>query len=205
MITINGQETDKYVLDLNESEQSKYSFSVASISDAGRKTKWYVDTQNSNYVDVNYNGDGNFTATFDLENISNELKIYVKNTKKESVEISVLPNIEMSSEKDYTFTCNDYTISGNTMVMNLISLENGKETPWRVEYDGKPLSYAIAPMQSSGSSSVSILCMSKFYGEYTAMIKLKQSPSELCLRIYIHHVDNTIADVQFIEGCDISR
>ena len=213
MIKINGKETDKYVLDLSESGQDTYTFEVSSVSKAGRKTNWSVDTVNSNYVDTKYNGDGTFTATFDINSIEDDLTFYVRNTKNESAAIVVKPNMRASVDKEYVFTTTDPIIDEehcNVFTFTVTSKETNNEpnsdeyvpSKWVVSYDGRPMSYDINPMLCvEDTMLVTVVMKGEIHGACTSYILLKQVNSGLTIKFTISNNNNTIDSVTATTSC----
>ena len=195
MISINGIE-NTYVIDLNESTDEVYTLSVDSFM--GKiSIPWNVSSI-SDIENISASLSSNSTLKIDV-NI-NELKkdgvIVLKNLRKERINIILKHNIEASREKVYEFKLGKHTIDGKSITFNIISKENGKNEPWSIVYDGKPISYSINKTKTKVTFTLSMILAT----EFVSHIVLQQDNSGKEIEIKLKHVDSN--SVELIKEAD---
>lgn len=194
MITINGAEKE-YILDFDKHPDMNGVPLVVSSVYGDNKSSWkiYMVTNHDEHVDVSRMGPDNLVVTVDLEKLKDKFYIYLVNFRKESAKITVMPNIEMSREKVYSFSIGKYAIDGNSVSFNVTSKVNGKNHPWEVSYSGDPLSYKIDKLKTKAS----ITLESNLEMDFVSTIRLRQDRSGkvVTMRIY-HNKDGSIDMVE---------
>lgn len=203
MIAINGSENE-FILDLNQSSQDEYEVFVLSVDENGSSLPWKYDYVSSPYISLKPSGLSNLKMTFDLIEIKEDEHFILINSKKEILNVTIKPNKEMSTEKDYRFNVSKHTESGKTVTVKIVSRENNKYTPWSVRYDGKPLKFSINPKRGTGDSEVTLYLCSIVGTECTSVVIFKQDKSGLCLQLKLRFPDNNTAIIDdIIQGCNL--
>jgi hypothetical protein len=181
-----GEITDLYVLDLNLSdEQDEYVLDVLS-EENGLHCSWGIDTiVGSRYLNVSTSGRDKLEISVNLDKFKKKGLIILKNVIGEKLRIIVLPNLEATREKNYVFKLGKTSVSGKTMTINVISKENGKNIPWEITYDGKPISYDISKLKTKFSVTLTSIP----YSELTSLFELTQDKSNKKITIKLFHKD----------------
>lgn len=186
MISINGQ-SGTYVLDLNESTSNYNTVTVDSTS------SWnlYMNTRPDLYV--KQKGPNTLVFDIDLTKLKEEFQVYLKNLSKEYLKIVVLPNKELSRDRDYVFKLGKYTFEGDKATINVISKENGVNEPWTITQDGYPLAYEIKRTKTKAEFELN----AKLAIPYDGTVIFTQDNSGKTIKIRISHdVDGTIQEIK---------
>ena len=188
MVTVNEKE-NLYVLDLNETEKNHFELNVKSTKN-DFPCHWWIDFTSSNDTfNAKANGDNSLILNVNRDDIKKNELIFIKNAYKESVKVMIKPSLESLRVKNYIFKLGKYHIDGNEITFEIISSENGKNIPWDVIYDGKPLEYEI----KKSTANISIKLMSILFGETKGVIELSQDKSNNKIKIILSHKDsNTV-------------
>lgn len=174
-------------IDLNSyTEQDDLVFDVESYYDDCNMLPctWWIDfltNDNDGILSVEEDYYNKIRVTVDFELFKEEGIFCLANHNGDFIPIKIVPNTKRSAAKRYSFKVQttkltpSVDVSGDTItIRNIKSTENGKSTPWSVEYDGKPLSYDI----SINNTECSIKLLSKIIpDEFESTILLKQDKS----------------------------
>jgi len=203
MISINGNEKE-FALDLNQSTQTVYELNVLSVDENDSKLPWKYDFISSPNISLEPVGLSDLRMKFNLSEIKSDEYFTLINSRKETLKVIVKPNIEMSKEKDYRFRISKYSSEGKDLTVKIVSRENGKYTPWHINYDGRPLKYFFTPKAGTGDTEMCISLRSTIYTAGTSMISIKQDNSGLCLQLKLRFPNNdTVILDDIIEGCNL--
>ena len=167
MLTINGQ-SGEFVVDLNQSAHNSYEFAIVSTKSNGRFVPIGVDANtNPSAIQIEWKQDNKILFTVDLEQIKQIETVYLKNYAKECIAIRLLPNIEASSPKMYTFKVGKTQIDGKKLSLSIVSKQNKKSWPWEIEYLSPTLSCELPPptlrFWKGSSYEVMINCQAFLY------------------------------------------
>ena len=188
MIKVNNTRKE-YILDLNQSFDDEYILNVESL-DGDMFLSWSVSFANGE--GFSYYSDYRNRLTIkisNLETFKNEALVVLKNSKKESILIKILPNQEAIKEKVYTFKLGKVTTESESIKINVISKVNGENHPWSVEYDGKPYNLNV----SSTKTKLNIVSEEEKGFEFKFLVIITQEKSRNKISIALkHNSDGTI-------------
>ena len=183
-------ETKNNIIDLDKSEDSRYKIKVNSYNEDGRKIPWVVDYSSSKYISYNEVGIDDLILDFDLRNIKSEQYIVLKNSNGEEHKIKILPNIEESMDREYTFKVTKREVlDKNKVKLKVLSKMNKKKFPWKCSFNGRPLSYEII----STEGTITIELKSIIFGDTNGLIRISQIESNKTIEIHLtHHLDDNV-------------
>lgn len=188
MIKVNNT-IKEYILDLNQSFDDEYILNVESF-DGDMFLSWSVSFANGEGFSYYTDYRNRLTIKINnLETFKNEALVVLKNSKKESILIKILPNQEAIKEKVYTFKLGKATTESESIKINVVSKVNGKNHPWSVEYDGKPYNLNV----SYTKTKLNIVSEEEKGFEFKFLIVIIQEKSENKISIALkHNPDGTI-------------
>ena len=173
-------------IQLNESEESEYSFNVVSENNNGSSSPFVVKFISSENISsrIEY---GNILNLY-IENamILNEEYIFLRNTVGDTIRIAVIPSPYHTMEKTYSFkiTSSKYLEDGS-LKLKISSKMNGEDMGWKCTYDGKPMAYSITPFESEISEHVIIKPLADVRNEFKALVEFTQNKSNNVIKILL--------------------
>ncbi len=190
MIKVNNA-IKEYILDLNQSFDDEYILNVESF-DGDMFLSWSVSFANGGGVSYYTDYRNRLTIKINnLETFKNEALVTLKNSKKDSILIKILPNQEAIKEKVYTFKLGKVTTESETIKINVVSKVNGKNHPWSVEYDGKPYNLNV----SYTKTKLNIVSEEESGFEFKFLIIITQEKSKNKLTIALKHNSNGTIEI----------
>lgn len=186
MIEIEGKKGD-YELDLNNSFETEYYFTIDSRNEAEKLIPWSVALCSNESIKIRTEGVDKLNLTFNLEAVKHEEYILLENYNKEKAKIVIKPNLKESAQKVYTFRVNGYKISDKDTVEFKVKSEcNGEPMPWKCSYGGKPFEYQI----SKEGKKITFKLKSVPNGDIVGFLKLHQEKSgkDICIQL-LHHAE----------------
>jgi hypothetical protein len=190
MIKVNNA-IKEYILDLNQSFDDEYILNVESF-DGDMFLSWSVSFANGGGISYYTDYRNRLTIKINnLETFKNEALVTLKNSKKDSILIKILPNQEAIKEKVYTFKLGKVTTESETIKINVVSKVNGKNHPWSVEYDGKPYNLNV----SYTKTKLNIVSEEESGFEFKFLIIIIQEKSKNKLTIALKHNSNGTIEI----------
>lgn len=173
-------------IQLNESEESEYSFNVVSENNNGSSSPFVVKFISSDNIGTRIEYNNILNIYVNNSSILKEEYIFLRNTIGETIRITVIPSPYHLMEKTYTFkiTSSKYLEDGS-LKLKISSKMNGEDMGWKCTYDGKPMAYSIAPFESEISEHVIIKPLAELANELEALVEFTQNKSNNVIRILL--------------------
>lgn len=176
MIKINGFE-NRFIVDLNINPVHEYEFTVVSLDNDNNDLSWGIELISLDEISVVKHSGDKLSISLDANTLSRDGFILLRNYNKERLRVDILHNEELSRKKEYYFEIINKNVDGKKIVIDVISKEELRDTPWTCTYDGKPLSYSIIPSHSNKSGKIEIESLSSIYEPFETVIEFTQDKS----------------------------
>lgn len=191
MIKINGFEKE-FILDLNEHPYDEHIINIESKGESETNIPWGVEMVSCNLVTAKPGAANTLNVNADIDELSDECFILLRNYAKERMKITVIPNTELSSPKTYKFRISKKSTDGRKTRIRILSKENGKEIGWKCTYDGQPYNYSISPKKADKSGYVDIVLTDELLTTVTSLIEFTQEKSGEVIQLKLKQSnDNT--------------
>lgn len=167
------------IIDLNGVDEYDNDFVVDSVNDNnGKEIPFNIDVVTNKNIYVTIHAVNSIRIYIDVEFITAEEYIVLRNINGEKLVITVKPNEYMLAEKEYKFKITKAEIQENgDLKLRILSKMNKTELGWRCIYNGKPLNYKITPMESNKSSYVNVKLLSIMLSDYISKLVFEQDES----------------------------
>lgn len=192
MITID-KKSDEYILDLNEVPYDEHTIKVSSVNSNGEHIPWGIEMMSNNFISAEPGINDTLNVYIDIENLTNDAFILIRNYEKERLKIVIKPNILISSPKTYKFRISKKSTDGRKTKIRILSKENNNEIGWKCTYNGKPLNYSIVPMESDKSEYVNIEVIDELFTEIDSIIEFTQDKSGEVILLKLHQTNDDTA------------
>lgn len=202
MISVNGTENE-YVLDLNNSDETHYELEILSQSNEKSSLPWGIET--SNGLDVYKISKSKIALDFDLEALKSSTLIVLRNYAKERVRIKIKPNLRHSADKTYNFSGRVTKKTDLGFIISVKSEMNELQIPWKVSYDGFPLSFDFSSKSHDKGEKMSVELVSELHSEAFAVIVLEQEGSNKKLKVNVWYTFDEESKTYKIRNTSISR
>lgn len=187
------EELKKDSLVLEKDKFFNYKLTIISVSDNGKSSPFAIDVVSSPYITA-YISEGNILViNADTPNIKGEEFVILRNTNKESIRLTIIPNNYYTMDKVFKFKITNYSeLDDGSIKIKIFSKVNDIELGWKCIYDGKPMTYVITPMKSDKGTHVTITPNATIVNEFTSVIIFKQDESDKEIRFEILNTPNGI-------------
>lgn len=173
-------------------------FEVLCLNERGKRIPFYIDFVSSEYISVSTFGVNLINISIDVEYVLNEEYIILRNIYGTRIRITILPNPYFVDDREYKFKITKTEVKDSKSIkIRIFSKVNKSEIGWKCIYDGKPLSYTIAPRENSKSGYVNITLNDNVLVEYDSHIMFMQDESGEQIDLKIKNSPN---GVEIIEG-----
>jgi hypothetical protein len=176
MIRINGFEKE-FTLDLNKHPYDEHTINIESKGEGNTNIPWGVEMVSCDLVTAKPGAGNTLNVNVDIDELSDECFILLRNYTKERMKITVIPNTELSAPKTYKFRITKKSTDGRKTRIRILSKENGKEIGWSCTYNGQPYEYSISPMKGDKSGYVDIVLTDELLTTVTSLIEFTQEKS----------------------------
>lgn len=191
MLKINGFEKE-FVLDLNEHPYDEHIINIDSKGEGDTNIPWGVEMVSCDLVTAKPSAGNNLAINVDIDELSSECFVLLRNYAKERIKINIIPNTELSTPKMYKFKITKKSTDGRKTRVRILSKENGKEIGWKCTYDGQPYDYSINPMKGDKSGYVDIVLLDKLLITVNSFIEFTQETSGEVIKLRLRQSnDNT--------------
>lgn len=176
MFKINGFEKE-FTLDLNEHSYDEHIINIESKGESEINIPWGVEMVSCDLVTAKPGAGNTLNVNVDIDELSDECFVLLRNYAKERMKITVIPNTELSAPKTYKFRITKKSTDGRKTRVRILSKENGKEIGWTCTYNGQPYDYSISPMRGDKSGYVDIVLTDELLTTVTSLIEFTQENS----------------------------
>ena len=176
MIKINGFEKE-FTLDLNKYPYDEHIINIDSKGEGDANIPWGVEMVSCDLVTAKPGAASTLNVNVDIDELSDECFVLLRNYTKERMKITVIPNTELSAPKTYKFRITKKSTDGRKTRVRILSKENGKEIGWSCTYNGQPYDYSISPMKGDKSGYVDIVLTDELLTTVTSLIEFTQEKS----------------------------
>ena len=176
MIKIDGFEKE-FTLDLNEHPYDEHIINIESKGEGDANIPWGVEMVSCDLVTAKPGAASTLNVNVDIDELSDECFVLLRNYTKERMKITVIPNTELSAPKTYKFRITKKSTDGRKTRVRILSKENGKEIGWSCTYNGQPYDYSISPMKGDKSGYVDIVLTDELLTTVTSLIEFTQEKS----------------------------
>ena len=176
MLKINDFEKE-FVLDLNEHPYDEHIINIDSKGEGDTNIPWGVEMVSCDLVTAKPGAASTLNVNVDIDELSDECFVLLRNYAKERMKITVIPNTELSAPKTYKFRITKKSTDGRKTRVRILSKENGKEIGWSCTYNGQPYEYSISPMKGDKSGYVDIVLTDELLTTVTSLIEFTQEKS----------------------------
>jgi hypothetical protein len=165
------------IIDLNGLDNFEGVYEVESLNlDNGKRIPFIVDLVTSPNISVNTLNVSSIRVVIeDASLIGEESYIVLKNLNKEKIVMTIKPDTTKPTDVEYKFKITKSELVKDDVVrIKILSKANGEEASWRCSYQGQPILYYIAPLQSDKSGYVYIKLMSQMVSDYVSTLIFEQ-------------------------------
>lgn len=190
MIRINGFEKE-FILDLNEHPYNEHVINIESKGENDSSIPWGIEMISSELLTVKPSANNTLNVNVDIEEVSNECFILLRNYAKERIRIVIKPNDILSAPKEYKFRISKKSTDGHKVRIRILSKEKDREIGWKCTYDGQPYNYSISPRRNNKSGYVDIILLDKVLVEFNSLIEFTQESSGEVIQLKLKHSNDS--------------
>ena len=172
-----GEFEKEFTLDLNKYPYDEHTINIESKGEGDANIPWGVEMVSCDLVTAKPGAASTLNVNVDIDELSDECFILLRNYTKERMKITVIPNTELSAPKTYKFRITKKSTDGRKTRVRILSKENGKEIGWSCTYNGQPYEYSISPMKGDKSGYVDIVLTDELLTTVTSLIEFTQEKS----------------------------
>ena len=172
-----GDFEKEFTLDLNKYPYDEHTINIESKGEGDANIPWGVEMVSCDLVTAKPGAASTLNVNVDIDELSDECFILLRNYTKERMKITVIPNTELSAPKTYKFRITKKSTDGRKTRVRILSKENGKEIGWSCTYNGQPYEYSISPMKGDKSGYVDIVLTDELLTTVTSLIEFTQEKS----------------------------
>ena len=186
MIKINGFENE-FILDLNEQPYDEHIINIESNEENNTNIQWGVEMVSCDLVTVKPNANNTLSINVEIEELSDECFVLLRNHAKERAKITIKPNTALSAPKEYKFKISKKTTDGYNTRIRILSKEKSEEIGWKCTYNGQPYNYSIIPSKGDKSGYVDIILLDELLADVKSLIEFTQESSGKVIQLRLKH------------------